>query len=444
MPIRDRSKVSTASPAHNVYIDGILWGGAKWSSNEITYSFNSSDDAKDTRDWSEGEIKVLEEVLATWSRVADIEFVRVADDDADAFLKLNLGGDFAPGILSEFVPPGIENQGEGNFNWQALGGEKFKDLKPGSKGFLVLLHELGHGLGLAHPHDNAGGSNLYPGLYLNLEPADSTGTDGLNQGIWTTMSYNEGLDGSGLQGSPMAFDIAAVQHLYGSNSDHADGDNIYTLPHTDTTDPYYQSIWDTGGVDTIEALADRNATIDLRPAPLSGRNAGGYVSSLDDVDGGFTIANGVEIENAIASAGDDILTGNNLNNNLDGSGGDDRLTGGKNNDTLVGGSGDDILVGCDPTELDAGKGEYDRLTGGKGVDTFVLGDSVETYYLGNGYVTITDFERSEGDRLRASGLASDYSFEEVEDGTHVLYQGDRLATVLGVTELTTDLDFQFV
>ena len=341
MLIRDRSKVSTALPAGNAYLDGILWGGAKWSSNEISYSFSSGNVLEDTRDWSAGEIEVLESALATWSRVADLKFVRVADDDADAILKLNLGGDFAPGVLGEFVPPGERNQGTGHFNWQALGGKKFQNLKPGSQGFLVLVHEIGHGLGLAHPHDNAGGSNLYPGLYANLDPEDSIGTDGLNQGIWTTMSYNEGLDGSGVQGSPMAFDVAAIQHLYGSNSDYADGNNTYTLPRINLANTHYQSIWDTGGVDTIEAsLAIKNAAIDLRPAPLDGRNAGGYVSSVDYINGGFTIANGVKIENAIGGTADDILTGNDLDNNLDGSSGEDRLTGGQKNDTLLGGRGE--------------------------------------------------------------------------------------------------------
>lgn len=442
----NRSQVSERPAADNIYVDGILWGGARWSSNKITYSFNSGNDLRQTRDWSAGEIEVMEAVLATWSAVADLEFARVADDNTDANFKLNLGGDFEENIYARFAPPGERNQGEGYFNRELMGGSDFKELQPGSLGFLVLVHEIGHGLGLAHPHDDAGGSDLYPGLYAGLDPEDSVGANGLNQGVWTTMSYNQGLNGFGVQGSPMTFDIAAIQHLYGANDNFADEDNTYTLDNRDTTETHYRGIWDTDGEDTIRAVPlSADATIDLRAATLEGKNAAGYISSVDDIDGGFTIANGVEIENALGGLGNDTLTGNSLENRLSGSGGDDRLTGGDKTDTLLGGTGNDTLIGADLTEIAAGRGEYDRLTGGAGADVFVLGDSLKAHYLGNGFATVTDFDSSEGDRLRAYGLASDYDFQTAESGgIHVIYRGNRLAHVLGEEELTTALDFDFV
>ena len=222
-------------------------------------------------------------------RCRTLEFVRVEDDDYSANFKLNLGGDFEPNIFGYFVPPGEFRQGEGHFNWDLLGGEDFADLQPGTQGFMVLIHEIGHGLGLAHPHDDAGGSDVYPGLFT-LDPGNSVGENGLNQGIWTTMSYNEGYNGDGVQGSPMTFDIAAIQHLYGANFEFAKGDNTYTLASKNEIDTHYKGIWDTGG-----NRYDRNtnlfkdATIDLRAATLTGKNAAGYISTLDDVDGGFTL-----------------------------------------------------------------------------------------------------------------------------------------------------------
>ena len=58
--------------------------------------------------------------------------------------------------------------------------------------------------------------------------------------------------------------------------------------------------------------------IDLRAATLAGDdpNAGGFLSQHTGVAGGFTIANGVVIENAIGGNGNDTLIGNSAANRL--------------------------------------------------------------------------------------------------------------------------------
>ena len=66
-----RSQVSTELPSQNTYVDGILWGGKRWSSNKITYSFQNRNIFRQTRDWSEGEIEAMEKALATWESVAE-------------------------------------------------------------------------------------------------------------------------------------------------------------------------------------------------------------------------------------------------------------------------------------------------------------------------------------------------------------------------------------
>lgn len=473
--------ISTTSVGltNNDYIDGILWGGERWSDNTITYSFWGSgsesfddysyDDVSDditnyAYDWLDYEIEAFEEALETWAAVANINFVRAADNDPNAtFGFYSVGNEQFGQDLGEFNPPGEDGQGIGYFNWQARGWDS-SGLEQGGYGFVTLLHEIGHGLGLAHPHDDGGGSSLYPGVAFN-EGGDM-GDFNLNQGIWTTMSYNDGLDGSqpnsdsyGWQGTPMTLDIAAIQHLYGANLDRATGNDIYQLSTSNSPGSYYAAIWDNDGVDTISAdTATADVNINLQQAPLTGANAGGYVSSVVGISGGFTIANGVTIENAISGHGNDSIVGNNANNNIQAGEGQDTLYGGAGNDELVGGSGNDILMGeagndtltgSNPDEWNSGSGEYDILTGGIGADIFVLGDSYEAYYqddLGSSYATITDFDWYEGDRIRAFGSVDDYSLQEdtFNGGIDIMYRGDLIGYVSNTTDVSISDDFDFV
>ncbi|MEL6927714.1 MAG: matrixin family metalloprotease, partial [Cyanobacteria bacterium J06600_6] len=287
---RSISKGFTSNP----YVNGILWSGARLPRNQITYSF----DNQGSNNWGTVGVAAVEAALSRWESVADIEFVRVANNNnyADLRLKLEDSTYFANGSansisLGEFNAPGESNQGEGVFNADELGNSNFR-LKPGAEGFKILIHEIGHGLGLGHPHDTSRGlSTTFLGIPNGDD--DNQGLYRLNQGVWTTMSYNNGFNGRGFESTPMALDIAAVQHLYGANDSYAAGNDTYKLADSDS----YTAIWDTGGIDTITAIGldlGVAAKIDLRSAPLTGANARGYISSATGEDTGLTIAHGVE------------------------------------------------------------------------------------------------------------------------------------------------------
>jgi len=379
----------------NVYIDGILLGGNYWTSGSsstttIDYSFWNSgtasfddayrDIAQNPDDWSSGEKASMVNALNSWSAVANIQFVNAGDNNASATLKFYSVGNadmnrYMPKALGFTYDFGTNARGISHFNSEGEGWNT-GGMAQGSYGFITLIHELGHGLGLAHPHDNEGGSSIYPGV---TSAFGDTGNYGLNQGVYTTMSYNDGLvsnDGDldtrdyGYQGTPMAFDVAAIQYLYGANNRYKTGNDTYFLPTANQSGTYYSSIWDAGGIDTISGVgALSGVTINLNDASLNaavdGAGAGGYISSAQDIFGGFTIANGAIIENADGSAFADLITGNEFNNTLNGGAGNDTLNGGAGNDTLNGGAGNDTLNG--------GAGN-DSLNGGAGNDT-LLGSS---------------------------------------------------------------------
>ena len=102
-----------------------------------------------------------------------------------------------------------------------------------------------------------------------------------------------------------------LQERYGVHA-HNTGNNVYTLADI-ADDAFYQTIWDTGGTDTIAYGGSRNAQIDLPAATLDYTpTGGGVVSFAHGVWGGYTIANGVVIENATGGSGNDVLLGNAL------------------------------------------------------------------------------------------------------------------------------------
>lgn len=381
------------------YVKGLL-NGDRWlvenDNKRLTYSFITN------QYWDydflyQAEVTAFYNAIESWSNVADfqLEFTGYNDPDAEITfhsVDSNLIGSFTNGAA---VPPlGEEGVffGEGTV---LINRDFYRDnpnlkLVPGGYNYMTFVHEMGHALGLAHPHDSGGTSGLFPGVGEGQE--QNPGTDGLNQFIWTAMSYvdvNSSYSPNsdtnwGFVGGPMAFDIAAIQDIYGANNNYNTGNDVYYLPTTDgVIGTYWSSIWDAGGIDTISGQeATQPVTINLNEASLRNDDpkAGGHISRVGNIKGGFTIANNVTIENAIGGSNSDRITGNAARNNLQGRSGNDTLAGRGGRDTLIGGGGRDSLSG------DAGR---DLLNGGGGNDTLDGGGDRDTL-TGNGGSDLLD------------------------------------------------------
>ena len=316
---------------------------------------------------------------------------RTAGANADFQIVLDtneIRGEF----LGIFMPPGEPYAG-GVFDGSSWARSPGGDLAEGGFGYATIMHELLHGLGLAHPHDSGGSSTVMTGVTTEF---DDFGTGNLNQGIFTTMSYNSGyLTGPfgsdppfsghyGYESGPMALDLAVLQSLYGSRQNQG-GDTVYRLPDANAPGTFWQTLWDTGGIDQIRYDGMRDVQIDLRPATLlSQAGGGGYVSAADGIAGGFTVAYGVRIERAIGGAGDDRLTGNHLMNQLVGRQGDDHLQGFANRDRLQGGDGQDTLEGHGGRDTLLGGAGHDRLWGGTESDILTAGAGHDRLWGGDG------------------------------------------------------------
>ncbi|MEW5964654.1 MAG: M10 family metallopeptidase [Pseudomonadota bacterium] len=376
----------------NSYVEALV-GPSAWSNAApITYHLAYSDwNNNGIDDWNEdGAGDAIRLALELWSHVADVTFVEVATPGQANLVEYI---DNADGYLGwHEYPGGWGNQSEGHFNqdgtgWDSLG------LGQGGYGFITLVHELGHGLGLEHPHDG----DRFPGVSW----AGDYGAYRLNQGIYTTMSYLDGWDqlpspsdNYGWQGGPMAFDIAAIQQIYGRNTTFASGNDSYELPDGNGSGTFFIAIWDTGGTDEIVYSGSRDTTIDLTAATIDrSPTGGGVVSAANGVYGGYTIAQGVWIENASGGTGSDRITGNARANQLNGNGGSDLLIGMGGNDVLDGGGeGDWLSGGFGIDRLIGGLGN-DFLIGGRGGDVLIGGEDADRFDFNN----IRDSRRADVD-----------------------------------------------
>ncbi|MBD2747213.1 M10 family metallopeptidase C-terminal domain-containing protein [Microvirga sp. BT688] len=210
-------------------------------------------------------------------------------------------------------------------------GDAWDRSHPGGMGYTMLLNMVGKALGLRQAHAE------FPGISYENDP----GPLGLNQVPFTVMTGNWSFLNSGHPNGKWgsmksfgAFDIAALQAIYGANMTTATGNNVYELPTYNDWDEEWgvgratgwTCIWDAGGKDTITARsALRSVVIDLRAATLENGdpNAGGFISKHINVAGGFTIAKGAVIEDAVGGSGSDYLIGNSSVNKLTGGSGRD-------------------------------------------------------------------------------------------------------------------------
>lgn len=244
-------------------------------------------------------------------------------------------------------------------------------------GMQSLLHEIGHSLGLKHPHE----PDTALSQRLDVTSAAIMSYDWLatNGGEYYTLN------------SFMLMDILALQSLYGVSKKVSD--DLYTADNGIST------IADYGGVDTIDISTqsydsgDVN-TIDLkRGYVFYDRQGGNWQSSIYDHETGqwtnwtnrsesngfynMIIMPGSSIEIVVGSAVRDRIIGDGLANTMSGGGGNDRIAGGKGADTLWGEAGKDTFFYKAVGESPVQNGKFDL---------------------------IMDFDRAEGDKIDVSTI----------------------------------------
>lgn len=352
-------------------------------------------------DWRPFEKAAWRDAQTGWENVANVKYNEVFTREEALFRERLEDQVTAGGTVSASHSLPSSNpaaQSLGTYNFEAVNVRQWSpdQIEPGGNFYRTFIHETGHGFGLKHPHDSGSGAFL-PNYFPGIEPTDtsaerqrSLGVLELNHMFGSVMSYIHGYEfddqgridlvptrqrpvaddfflDHGFAATPMAYDVAAIQYLYGANTTFRSENSVYVLP--DSNDPrpfvrgepneagvpesivyqpdtaFWECIWDTGGIDEMRYDGARNAILDLTAATLDRTITGaGVLSYAAFIGGGYTIANGVVIENATGGEGADLITGNAANNLLLGRGGNDTFNATFGTDQIDGGTGNDVVA----------------------------------------------------------------------------------------------------
>jgi Ca2+-binding RTX toxin-like protein len=391
--------VTTATASGTSYIDGLLYGNL-WDGTALSYSYPSATsdlggswsatypnssafhdmartDMVQDPHWSTSGKSAISSVFSLYSSVCNLTFT---ESTGDTDLQIYWYDDDANATAQGCFPNSDPVRGDLLFGngmygrWNgSVGVVDYADWSLGSYQYFVVIHEVGHTLGLKHPHDSIGSF-----------PAIADAEDSIEYSVMSYRSYAGGpVDGSYTVAwyptTLMAYDISALQYLYGANYSTNSGDTTYTFDPTATY--ILKSVWDGGGTDLYD-LSNYTTDLNLDLTPGGWLKFGAQYSQLDT--GVFATGNVANaylcngntaslIENATGGSGNDTITGNEANNVLIGNGGADSLDGGTGNDSLEGGLGNDTLLGGDGNDSLLGGSGNDSIDGGAGNDTLYAG-----------------------------------------------------------------------
>jgi hypothetical protein len=367
------------------YIIATLYEGDSWvnfqdASDPITYSFNEILPSEytwlDPLDW--------QPLTSTVRDVADeIMFITdgiilpdIEEISSNGQIRLNMVETDA-GIAGYAYFPGFGVGGDIFLGLDVGTDTESGNIEPYGAGRSTIVHELGHVLGLTHPFE---GASILP---AGEDHSANTVMSYTDFRMWVPQ-FSGTLTGSGSEVSAlysmvtpdqfMRYDIAALQAVYGPDTNYRASDTRYTFGDA----PFYTTIWDAGGEDILDfGGTEYYNVIDLTPGTHSDINFRDIDTQIADQQAVFQSQLGTSyhddwVANAFTDQSANIYTGENalaiawgtiIENVIGGLAGN-RITDNAVDNFLTGGTADDLFY--------LGAGGFDTVVGGGGYDLVML------------------------------------------------------------------------
>ena len=321
--------------------------------------------------WSTTQLANIQSILTSYSAFANVHFSSVVNDSGYTPANVGTSSDINISMIyrTDLAFSGISSTNQNTFGYtgsqldillnvngfgsSGLGNDYTLDST--TYGFHTLMHEIGHSLGMSHPHSAM--TNGVATLSTDYQATQNVGFQRLgfsintaadmNKEYFSVMSYDDEIPPTGgdtFAQSPMILDVIALQEAYGVGVGTSSSGNDTITPGGSGGVSSFRTYFDTGGINAIDLVnyGNSGAYLHMGTAITGASYLVGVSMTIADYGQVSTHHNPTSLrwfygsyQNALGTIGNDNIIGNDLDNVINAVSGADTIDGGGGSNKLV-------------------------------------------------------------------------------------------------------------